>query len=173
MTTPTKAPVKRARLSKDLELLARVSPALLRLARHSKDLRDVSVLELLRTVRKTLDDVKAAEAYIELQAGEAMAGRKRIVLEGRWAAERYRTADRKEWDHDGLTRAVVDRALITPDGEILEMTPAAYAVRDALTAAARPSWRVTALKAMDIDPDDYCHKQRGRTSVQFVSEEPE
>lgn len=71
-------------------------------------------------------------------------------------------AERKQWDHEGLTAAVVDSNLAAVDGQI----PDPFTVARWVTAAAAPSyWRTGVLRDLDIDPDEYCTRLKGRASV--------
>lgn len=73
-----------------------------------------------------------------------------------------RGADRKEWDHSGLTSAVINARMAGTDGQV----PDPFTVADWVLAAAAPSyWRAGALRDLGIDVDDYCTRTRGRTSV--------
>lgn len=79
-----------------------------------------------------------------------------------------RGSDRKQWDHDGLSRAVIDAHVIANEG----VSPDPFDVRDWLMDAAAISyWRTTKLKPLGIDVDDYCHKERGRLTVQIDAAE--
>lgn len=70
--------------------------------------------------------------------------------------------ERKQWDHEALTSAVVDANLAAGDGEI----PDPFTVARWVTEAAAPSyWRAGVLRGLDIDPDDYCERRPGRASV--------
>jgi hypothetical protein len=71
-------------------------------------------------------------------------------------------AERKQWDHEALTSAVVDANLAHADGEV----PDPFTVARWVTAAASPSyWRVGVLAALGVDVDDYCTRLPGRASV--------
>lgn len=71
-------------------------------------------------------------------------------------------AERKKWDHDGLTSAVIDAKLAACDGEI----PDPFTVARWVTEVAAPAyWRAGVLRGLDIDPDDYCEHRPGRASV--------
>lgn len=72
-------------------------------------------------------------------------------------------AERKQWDHDGLTSAVVNANLAALNGEI-PSDP--FTVARWITAAAAPSyWRVGILADLGVDADDYCTRLPGRASV--------
>lgn len=86
--------------------------------------------------------------------------------DGRIAQVR-RGKDRTEWDHDALIRLVVARGRDERklDEETGEYEPEGEAVARALMECARPSWRLTPLRARGIDPDEYCASSPGRVSV--------
>ena len=118
----------------------------------------------LVSVRDKIADLKAREQelvdFLVAELGEP------TPFPGIGVVTVKRGNDRKEWDHDGLRRAVVAHAredrIVTADGEI--ESEAEAAVRH-LFDCARPSWRVTALRKIDVDPDEYCATLPGRVSV--------
>lgn len=153
-----------------LQLLAAVDS--LNRALLDFDGSDIEVLDLLGRVRQQRMALAQLESLIETRAVKAME-QDRIEWPG-GTAERRWGKDRKEWQNDELTRAVT-AAIIPP----LAVDPAsgevdrdlAALLHEAITAYAatnRPSWRVTAVKPLGIDPDDYCHAIPGRATVQVT-----
>lgn len=99
----------------------------------------------------------------------------KVVEYGNLVAERRFSSTRKNWQHETLIEAVVNKALskdsgavIDPSsGEILDLTEIARPIVDAVvdnlirTAAVR-EWRVTALKALipGLNPDDFSEVEK-------------
>jgi hypothetical protein len=116
----------------------------------------------LRNERKELAEI---ESYLERHA-TTLARQMKIKkgeVPGVGAFEVRGGKDRKEWDHVGLSSAVVDRHLEAVGGEV-EPKAIAHAL---LEAAAVSYWRVTKLKELDIPADEYCSSSPGRSTVQF------
>jgi 3-oxoacyl-(acyl-carrier-protein) synthase len=65
---------------------------------------------------------------------------------------------RKKWDHKGLgsqvARRIHDRSIDMDSDELLKS--AEEQIQELLEYASPSYWRVTALKELGIDPDDYC-----------------
>lgn len=76
-------------------------------------------------------------------------------------------AKRTQWDNDLLYSHVVARAL--DERQVNEATgeyeSEGAAVARVLGECARPSWRLTPLRARGIQPDDFCHVEWGAPSV--------
>jgi hypothetical protein len=99
----------------------------------------------------------------------------KILEYGNLVAERRFSSTRKNWQHETLIEAVVNKALsrdsgavVDPSsGEIIDLSeiarPVVEAVVDNLmrTAAVR-EWRVTALRALlpGLNPDDFCEVEK-------------
>jgi hypothetical protein len=101
----------------------------------------------------------------------------RLELEGVGVFERRRKADRKSWDHESL-RSELLRKVRTLDpqktmdlatGEVFQedLTEQAFRV---IFDCARPEWRVRPLKALEIDPDEFCQITYGGWSIQLHGE---
>lgn len=107
----------------------------------------------------------------------------KVIEHNNLVAERRFSSTRKNWQHETLIEAVVNKALskdsgvvVDPSsGEIIDLgeiaRPIVDAVVDSLTkTAAIREWRVTALRAMvpGLNPDDFCEVEK----VERVSIKP-
>lgn len=128
--------------------------------------------DLLGRVRAVRQELAQLESLIERDTARAMP---RDLLE--WdggTAERRGGKDRKEWDHDALSRAVtaaiVPALAVDPSSGEVDRDLAAT-LHEAITqyaATNRPSWRTTALRPLGIDPDEFCTAVPGRSTVQVT-----
>ena len=76
-----------------------------------------------------------------------------------------RGKNRKEWQHDALAGAVVDAHMDATGGEL----PDPDTVRTWITDAAGISyWKVTALKELGIEVEDYCATLPGKPGVSIT-----
>jgi len=146
----------------------------------------VSTVVLLQDLRRRLALV---ESYVARQAGhlavEVDAHREGVLPDGRrWTLKRGTT--RKAWDHPGWKRdaraAVVRRAaeryrLRHLDTEVVDVETGELAdllavlqttVADAQEVHGSGAPRVTQLRALGIDPDDYCQTTPGPWGVLAV-----
>lgn len=120
--------------------------------------------ETLAVILAAIRDCRADLAKLADEiSGELIvsAGQKRFVVDGLGEVQIRRNTKRTEWDHDGLTRVLVARAL---DERVLndetgEYEPTHEAVARVLGECARPSWRVTPLRARGIQVDEFCREQ--------------
>lgn len=101
----------------------------------------------------------AAEADRLLIA--TMGGERKALVDGK-TVEIRRAYKRFEWDHPLLAERV---AIVALDGEVL---PETKTVIDAWLKACRPEWRITGLKDMGIDGDEFCSKELQRATVQVI-----
>lgn len=97
----------------------------------------------------------------------------RVVIDGLGIVERHRTADRKGWKSAELLAHVL-RVAVDPD-ETGELPPAGELlerIRSTLTKTvpftASLSWRVTALRELGVDPDEWSETTYGRSTVQII-----
>lgn len=81
--------------------------------------------------------------------------------------ERKQSADRKAWDHKGLAVEVAGKisqlATDMDTGEIV-LTPEEMMIK-MLDYAAPSYWRVGELGKIGVNPDSYCEKSEGKTSI--------
>ena len=76
-------------------------------------------------------------------------------------------APRKSWDHEGLTEELIRRiqakSIDIDTGERLQSSE--DMMRELISHAGVSYWRVTGLKALDVDVDEYCEKGVSKKSV--------
>lgn len=96
-----------------------------------------------------------------------------MEVPGLGVVQRRQGKDRKGWDSEGLLSTVIRRSLDPEQtGELPDLPEAVERIRIGVLAAApltaSTGWRVTALKALDLDPDEWCTTSPGRASVQIT-----
>lgn len=132
---------------------------------------EVVLVDMLAAVRTSRKAWLAAEQAIETRLAQVAGVGQHEPEPGRAFVVRQ-AADRVEWDHDELKRAVVARAVQArqPDPETGEIEPEGEAVARAVWACvpASPSWRVAGLKTLGLDVSDYRTKTPGRRSVEIL-----
>jgi hypothetical protein len=148
------------------------------------DPQAADMAELLLVIQQARVALQAIERDTEVACARALS--EPLTEAPGLRIERYRSADRKAWQHDrwqddvrakalrttGLLKA---QAIITADGE--ELDPGV--LHDLLRAvqgvhgAAAP--KTTSLKQLGLDPDDYCERSPGawHVKVQRVVDETE
>lgn len=99
----------------------------------------------------------------------AQAGERRWVTPGIGEVTVRKATKRTEWDSEALTRVIVARAL---DERVLDESTGEFeashdAVARVLSECARPSWRLTPLRARGIDPSEFCSERDGGYSVEL------
>ncbi len=142
----------------------------LALAEVDKHLLHISEVEFEDAAAMLIQTRKALETTRVIDAGlvRHMAGLRFGFheVEGVGAFKISRTADRKGWDSQALTAAVVDANLEQAQGEI----PDPFTVARWIEAAAGISyWRTTVLKTLGIDAGEFCTVTRGNLTVQVVN----
>jgi hypothetical protein len=89
-------------------------------------------------------------------------------VEGVGVVRAFRGQARKAWEHESLVHDVVDAHLAQLDGEIPDPFTTARWIRE---AAGFSYWKSGALKALGLDPDDYCESTRGRRTVSISTDD--
>lgn len=132
-----------------------------------EDAEPAALAHILALIRDLRADLQVIYREVERQLLDAMGDTKRFVVPGLGEIERKRGTSRTAWDSDGLRPVVVARALDERqlDEESGEYESQASAVSRVLGECARFEWRVTALRAHGIDPDEYCHTAWGDSSI--------
>lgn len=158
-------------LAYEVENFALVVPALIDQC-TAPDASDMA--ELLASVREARERLQQVERDLETATAKAMIGDQIITPTMR--VERSRAADRKAWDHAGWqsdARAKVLRArgllgavaVITADGEELPVSELHAALSDLQSVHGSAAPRLTQLRGLGLDPDDYCERSPGRWAV--------
>ena len=106
-----------------------------------------------------------------------------LLLDSEWDQTPYQSQQfsmetktgnpRKKWDHMALANVVAkrihDRSIDMDTGEVTKT--AQQQIQELLEYASPSYWRVTALKDIGIDPDDYCEVQDPITNLIYRSNE--
>lgn len=151
--------------------LGRALPALLD---HCTDPEATDMAQMLADVRDARIALQGLERDVEVATAKAMLGDQALTPTLR--VERERRPDRKAWDHQGWrseARAKVVQAMglkgaqgvIDAAGEVLpaEVLHKALAAVDEVHGSAPP--RLTQLRGLGVDPDDYCERSPGAWKV--------
>ena len=127
------------------------------------------LVKLLIQGREMTRVIRDITSRIEQATVRAMPHRK-MTLEGIGVVEKTTETTRKEWDHPMVAGQVVLRATDAWTQETGEIVSNELAGRllDAMMTAARMEWRVTALKEMGIDPEQYCETTYGSQKVRVT-----
>lgn len=144
------------------------------------DPQATDMAELFDTVKGLRERVQAVERDVEAATAKAMLGD--YAETGTLRVERYRSADRKAWDHERWqadVRAKVLQAsglkgaqgVLTADGEVADPEVLHELMRavEAVHSAGAPKTSKTAgLRAYGLDPDDYCETTKGSWHVKVT-----
>lgn len=117
-----------------------------------------------------LQEMKREVALVYSEAEEALANRiqgRIVTLPDGSLVERKQGGDRKSWDHKSLASDVADRLIQSSvdmdTGEVV-LEPKDLMVR-MLDYAAPSYWRVGELSKIGLNPDRYCEKSEGKSSI--------
>jgi hypothetical protein len=116
------------------------------------------VIRRLRDVAQTVED-RLAEVMPQ-----------RLEVDGLPILERRRGVERRAWQSDELLRTVIRRS-VDPEGtgelpsgpEIVERVT--EVIERVMPVTPSLGWRATALRAMGLDPDEWCETKLGRARV--------
>lgn len=126
-----------------------------------------ALLRRVREARKRLATLEQAlEAHIAVQMRhDGIRGGYGQPTEGVGLVEWNRSRKRSNWQHRDLASAVIDAHMVATGGE----APDPYTVRDWILESAAPAyWRVTPLRAIGINPDDYSLSEPGVPTVKIT-----
>lgn len=97
---------------------------------------------------------------------------KRVTIDGLGTVERRKASVRRAWQSEDLFRSVLARALVDEDtGEILAGSTLEVAetigseVLACMPVTPSMGWRLTALRARGMDPEDWCETTPGPASI--------
>lgn len=128
-----------------------------------------SAAAYLAKLREAIRLMRDSEAAIEAWMAEVwkdQGWRDPQVVQGVGEIEIRRAKNRKEWDHAGLQKAVLESLMRSRGGEV----PTPWDVRDALMAAVGVAyWKVTELKRLGINVSEYCTEVPGNRKVEIRS----
>lgn len=116
---------------------------------------------LLARVRDGVEALRLADAALTSFIADILPTKQPYPVDGVGAVTVRFGSARSAWDSDGLLPAVV-AAICEGDVDEIER---ARPIIDAFLVFARPDWRVTPLRAAEIDPDEFCEKRPGRPAV--------
>lgn len=147
-----------------------------RLEEELEELNKDEVFDALVALSDFKAQVRDLESRLnELLTSEMRRSGEKIMQVGDFVAERKFSSSRKNWEHQVLLEAVVNKALsqettviVDPaSGEIIDLATFAKPIIDSVVehvtrAAAIREWRVTALRAMipGLNPDDFCEVEK-------------
>lgn len=154
----------------------KVGATVQRLERQQEEFSADEALNALIALMEAKATIRDVESRLNTLLTQSMRMNGEKTMEsGSFIAERKFSSNRKNWNHQPLLEAVVNKALsdesavvIDPStGEIVDLStiakPLIDAVVDNVTKAARVAdWRVTALRAMvpGLNPDDFCESEK-------------
>lgn len=116
------------------------------------------LMAALRDTRQAIDECyRAVERHVL-----AMDTPKSFEVLGLGLVERKRGVSRKSWDNDGLWNHVI-RYARDNDADVLAL----------LSECARPSWRITPLRAIGVQVDEWCVEDWGAESLSIPSRDLE
>lgn len=133
-----------------------------------EDLTDEQLVLMMVAIRNCRQDLASLYDEMEQMLLSLNSGRE-ITIEGVGVVELKRSTKRTNWDNHELMRHVVSRALDERqvNEETGEAEPGWEAVARAIEECARPSWRLTPLRARGLDPDEFCVTEEAHRSVQL------
>jgi len=134
-------------------------------ARSSNDGME-QLAELFIAVDNFRKDVNMVHESVMSMIADRMEGEV-IFLENGLQVEKKQGEDRKKWDHSGLAVEVarkIQQLSIDPDTGEITMTPDEMMIK-MLDFAAPSYWRLTQLRSIGVDADQYCEKSDGKVRL--------
>lgn len=141
------------------------------LDRVSDDFNSLTVDEAvgaLTVVKEQLAILRQLDAALERWVAECFKAEgwfDPVEFPGLGTVEVRRAKNRRAWDHQMIRTDWLNRYLQSRDGEIGD--PFEF-IEDFLKVASVGSWKVTGLRAFEMDADDYCDSQPGTPTVSIV-----
>lgn len=130
----------------------------------------VPALHLLGGLRKLRQRLAMAEAVVEAQCAAGMTT-DRVEAPG-LLAERRGGAKRTAWRHDDVRASIRDTVAVraavdqtTGEVDPVRADAATHAVDLALSAVGAGSYRASGLRALGLDPGNFCTQEYGRRTV--------
>lgn len=125
-------------------------------------------VHLLVWIRDLRTDLAALAKDVEKEL-LANAGERRWVVGNLGEVAIRKSTKRSRWDNESLTAKVVALAL---DERVLDEHTGEYesahaAVARVLSECSRPSWRLTPLRARNVQIDEYCEQEDAGWSVEL------
>jgi hypothetical protein len=155
---PTDPDAPRAFSDSDIVAQLRRFFALLDVEAHSHRGDPVATGQALARVEAVLADVRSVRDSLKTLTAAALAENRvrRLTISGVTTIEGTTEVKRTDWQHPGLLATVLTRQahrLINIEtGEVLSADDTAAT----LLCLFRPEWRMTPLRDLGIDPDDFC-----------------
>lgn len=174
MTPITRLPARRNRTKawKSLDAaLTKIERDTEAVSRKAMDLEETTweesaeLLARLRDVTSTLKDVDAGLVRYIAAAWRTERIRGFREVPGVGVFEVHRSANRRAWQSRSLAKEVVDARMRLAEGVVPDPQEVAGWILD---AAGVGYWKVTVLKPLGIDPDDYCHTEYGSSKVEIT-----
>jgi hypothetical protein len=157
--TPLDADAPRAFADHDiLDQLRRFFSALEQEA-HSHKGDPVATGQALARLEALLADVRSVRDSLKALTASALAENKvrRLTIAGVTTIEGTTEVKRTDWQHFDLLSSIMSRSSLrlinVETGEVLTADKSS----ELLLGFLRPDWKMTPLKDLGIDPDDFCH----------------
>jgi hypothetical protein len=150
------------------EMITALESAAQELAWNADTPRLAFGLDRVRELRKALSDLERSIEQIIVDLMDS----KTETVDGLGTLERKRGTDRKAWQSEELLIRLV-RDAVDPEGTgelpdpVEVLTSVVQMVTECMPVTPSMGWRVTALRARGIDPDEWAETKPGRTSVQI------
>lgn len=127
-----------------------------------------SIAIVLAAIRRARADLAEFADEVE-KALLAVMGERNLEVPGVGLVEVKKATRRTKWQNHDLMVRVVARAL---DERAVDETTGEYesegaAVARVLEECARPSWRLGPLRALGLDPDEWCEVDEGTWSIKM------
>lgn len=128
-------------------------------------LDDERVFTAYAALEEARQVLAVAQGTLASRLAESMGDNKRLTIVGVGTFEKHRKTDRKQWDTEALLHDVLDTKRVDPEtGEVADETP----IEKVLEVWNLGAPRITAVRGRALDPDDYCHVDRGGLTLQVI-----